>query len=307
MSNCKARTSIKFFSLSLALVLGALFFNQAAQAAQIYVKFESKQLAIGEEFPVVFYLDAEGEDINALEGVISFSTDSLELIDLSDAGSLFSFWVESPALSDSGKINFSGIVPGGYSGKQGSLFTAYFKALASGRTELSLDSGQALLNDGQASQTRLVFASEGLGISTDIFSATSSVYEKIKDDEAPEEFPVYLDRNPDIFSGAWFIAFSTQDKKSGLAGYYVRELRPGKKGSDFIPATSPYLLDDQSLRSDVYVKAVDKAGNERVVRLPAQVESSPVLNISLIKAVALSILLILGIIALWLWLKKKKA
>jgi hypothetical protein len=40
--------------------------------------------------------------------------------------------------------------------------------------------------------------------------------------------------------------------------------KPDIKNLSFKKAESPYVLEDQSLRSYVVVKAVDKAGNERV-------------------------------------------
>jgi hypothetical protein len=49
---------------------------------------------------------------------------------------------------------------------------------------------------------------------------------------------------------------------SGIDHFEVKE---GKK--DFKKAESPYLLEDQELKSKILVKAVDKAGNEKIAEI----------------------------------------
>ncbi len=88
------------------------------------------------------------------------------------------------------------------------------------------------------------------------------------DCEAPEEFMPEVDKSPSMFNGQYFLSFSTQDAVSGLDHYEVLE---GKNIQDNMGgwrlATSPYLLEDQTLESIIKVKAVDKAGNERIVEV----------------------------------------
>ncbi len=87
-----------------------------------------------------------------------------------------------------------------------------------------------------------------------------------------------------VFDGQYFIIFDAQDKQTGIDHYEVLESEPGAESagesgrSDLIRrfikgktpqwkvAQSPYLLEDQKLQSEVHVKAVDKAGNERTVK-----------------------------------------
>ena len=38
---------------------------------------------------------------------------------------------------------------------------------------------------------------------------------------------------------------------------------------------SPYLLEDQSLKSIIKVRAIDKAGNERIVEIIPEIEPAP--------------------------------
>jgi len=68
-----------------------------------------------------------------------------------------------------------------------------------------------------------------------------------------------------MFEGKYFLVFATQDKKSGIAHYEVQENRRQKiESRKWIETESPYILKDQELRSYIFVKAVDKAGNERI-------------------------------------------
>jgi len=78
-----------------------------------------------------------------------------------------------------------------------------------------------------------------------------------KDNILPESFKVEISQNPAIFEGKYFIVFSTTDKQSGIDYYEIKE---GKKNWKI--AVSPYILENQKLTSDIWVKAVDKAGNQ---------------------------------------------
>ena len=96
--------------------------------------------------------------------------------------------------------------------------------------------------------------------------ATSSNIEPIKDTESPENFIPVISNDPNVFDGKFFLVFATQDKGSGIDRYEVRE---GESGS-FFSAQSPYRIKDQSLGVKIFVKAIDKNGNEKIAEVPAQ-------------------------------------
>ncbi len=79
------------------------------------------------------------------------------------------------------------------------------------------------------------------------------------DNTLPQEFNLEIGQEPAIFEGKYFLSFSTTDKTSGIDYYEIKE---GNK--DFKKITSPYLLEDQDLKTKIVVKAVDQAGNERI-------------------------------------------
>lgn len=78
----------------------------------------------------------------------------------------------------------------------------------------------------------------------------------------PEEFKPEIGKDPSMFEGKYFLSFATTDATSGVAYFEVKE---GKK--EFKKVKSPYVLEDQSLGSKILVKAVDKAGNEKIFEI----------------------------------------
>lgn len=67
----------------------------------------------------------------------------------------------------------------------------------------------------------------------------------------------------------YFFLFVAQDKGSGIDYYLIKE-SAGFIFSKFSPwkkVDSPYILQDQNLQSYIYLKAVDRSGNTRLVFL----------------------------------------
>ena len=162
-----------------------------------------------------------------------------------------------------GEIFFSGLVPGGFTGEDGYLFSLFFEATRQGEARIETDSEQVLLADGKGSKAAVTRAPLVL----DIVGEAQAVNEltPLEDSTLPESFSPQVSRDASIFDGKWFVAFVAQDKGFGVSHYEVQEGAGAWK-----KAVSPYLLEDQSLRSPIAVKAVDKAGNERIETLVPQ-------------------------------------
>jgi len=86
------------------------------------------------------------------------------------------------------------------------------------------------------------------------------------DTTKPEVFKPEIGKDSSVFEGKYFLSFSTNDKLSGIDHYELMETR-NKKQETWKRAKSPYVLEDQSLRSKIFVKAVDKAGNEQISKI----------------------------------------
>lgn len=244
------------FFLSLLVALPAF-------AANLYFSGE-QEFAVGSQFNIDLIINTEGEAINAIEGSITFQNDFLEVKEFSDGDSIINFWLQKPKLTPSNQISFSGITPGGYNGNQGKVFSIMFQSLKEGEADINFSNLKILLNDGSGTAAQVKTTAMKIKISASIEASVSAPTQKT-DNEPPETFVPEIASSTDIFDGQWFLVFATQDKISGVDHYEVKE---GWRG--FIVAESPYLLKNQNLDQTIYVKAVDKSGNERIIVLPTK-------------------------------------
>ncbi|MCH7828251.1 hypothetical protein IH982_00035 [Patescibacteria group bacterium] len=273
-----------------------------ASAAEIFFGTHSEEVGLGQQFEVGVLLNTQGQDVNAVGGTILFPADALELKAIYEGSSITSFWVQKPALRQQGEVVFSGVMPGGIEDSKGFLFSLVF--LAKGETSVTFKTTEEriLLNDGQGSAALIERAPATLRITK---TATGEEFVVLLDAEAPESFTPQIARDPNIFEGKWFVVFATQDKTSGIAGYSVLETTRVERQEDakWLAAESPYLLRDQELKSYIFVKALDKAGNERIAVLspknPKQWYENPV-------AFGILGLLVLVFLSMLYFARKKK-
>ena len=242
-------------------------------AAEISFDAKTREIPVGQQFQVDVLLNTENEEINAVEGEITFGSDALELKEIRDGNSFINFWIERPRAEAGEKIVFSGITPGGYKSDKGFIFSIIFLAKTSGGGTINFESLRVLKNDGQGTpaQVRISPYQFVIHLQNRQVSEKSkqSPIAVTKDTEPPEYFMPQIASNPTLFEGKQVLVFVTQDKKSGIDHYEIEETRQRffTFVSKWISAESPHVLEDQELRSYVYVKAIDKAGNARVVNL----------------------------------------
>lgn len=254
--NCFIKAS-SVFLLSLTLFVAVPVF-----AAEIRLDAHKAEINSGEQFLVDIIIHSE-ESLNAVEGRLVFPADQLIVKEIRDGNSVINFWVEKPRLESSGVILFSGITPGGFSGANNSIFSVVFEAKNDGIASIVLDGTKALQNDGLGSQAILSTHDTAVSIKP---GSSNVPKETLTDIELPEDFNPTIQSDPNIFGGKYFLVFATQDKISGISNYKVRE---GEWGW-FTLAESPYVLKHQSLDRKIFVKAIDKSGNERIAVLNAQ-------------------------------------
>lgn len=246
------------------LVFFGLLIPRFAGAAVFSLNAERVEFVQGEKFEVFLFLDTEQESINAFEGIVSFPQDVLEVSEVLSSSSLVSFWLEEPSLVAPGAISFSGIVPGGYAGHDGYLFSVVFLAQQKGQATIAMNGAKALKHDGKGTAAPMRFSDAKLIIAPGTVNLQQEQPEK--DTEKPETFMPAIAHDSAIFDGKYFVVFTAQDKGSGIDYYEIKETRfrllePLTK---WIRVESPALLQDQELSSYVYIKATDRAGNSRV-------------------------------------------
>ena len=254
------------FCVSLALL-------SEAKAAQLY--FDPQELVIGTtgEFRVAVNISAE-DAVNAIAAAISFSPE-IEPYDVSDGSSIINLWLDKPHWDEASRLlTFSGIIPGGFIGKDAPLLILKLRVTGDGK-------GEALLSFNQEQTKIYLHTPDGIEdklelaeLRLPIARGKENIPVKSLDTYPPEPFIPAIARDASIFNNKWFLVFSTQDKASGLFGYKIAE-KQGKLVENYNKlswqvAASPFLLHDQELKSYIYVKAIDKAGNEQIVFLLPQ-------------------------------------
>ena len=270
------------FSVCLAIIpLGV-------RAVILYLEPSSGEYQPGDTFIEEIRINTEQECINTIKADLSFSQDLLEAVDFGIGNSILTLWIENPKINqNAGLISFIGGVPGGYCGRvpgdpgaSNLLGKIIFKIKSVGEPFSDtaavefLASSQVLLNDGKGMPAELttqgatikITGVEPLPIPRDEWQE-----EIEKDKIPPEPFMIEVRQDPEIFEGKYYLVFSTTDKQTGLDHYKVAEVRvtgvrPLQK-LEWKVVESPYLLEDQELQSIIKVKAVDKAGNERIVEV----------------------------------------
>lgn len=256
--------SCRWSLVSVCLLLVAL----PASAAGLLFGVHDPQVGVGQTFEVGVFLNTEGAELNAVEGSIVWPKGSFSLEGVRDGSSVVSLWVEHPTSLESGGVRFAGVLPGGYRGERGYLFSIILRADAPGLATITTTAEQLLLNDGQGTAAPLTRAPLKVTV---VPQAKSPGFLPPYDAEAPEPFAPQLARNPQVFQGRWFVVFATQDKGSGLDHFEIQETQGKQPGESWVKVESPYVLRDQGLHSNLWVRAIDHAGNVRLAQLPPAV------------------------------------
>ncbi|HEY4495951.1 MAG TPA: hypothetical protein VJC04_01150 [Candidatus Paceibacterota bacterium] len=252
-----------FSKITLGIILlGVWLVPMVSSAAKIFFDGQKNIFAANEEFLLQVFLDAQGAIVNALEGEITVPSELLELKEIRDGNSMVNFWIEKPHSINPQSIAFSGITIGGLTGSNNFLFSLIFRTKKIGSDSLKFENGLALQNDGIGTKVPLKSEAFVFSVSNKV-KASGSEYLIINDTEPPNSFQPFIGNDPTLFTGKYFLVFTAQDKGGGIDHYEVRE----GFWDRYQKADSPYLLEDQSLKKRIYIKAIDKSGNERIVIL----------------------------------------
>jgi len=248
---------IKIFYTILLVTCYWLLITASAQAARLY--FEPQELTIGTtgEFSVAINIDAK-DRVNAFSAAVSIFG-PLTPFDINEANSIINFWVEKSNWDKTTRLlTFSGITPGGFQGEKGRLLVIKFKTEKDGLAVLGFDKEKTkvYLHTANGTEDSLELAELRLPI----IKGKENIGVEISDNEPPEWFAPEISQDPNLFNGKYFLVFATQDKGSGIDHYEVCE----KSKTKCAVAESPYLLQKQKLNQKIFVKAIDKSGNERI-------------------------------------------
>ncbi|MFH1612104.1 MAG: cohesin domain-containing protein [bacterium] len=135
-----------FFSIFIALSMVAV----TANAATLYLLPESRAFGIGQEFSVSVKVDTDDVNINATQVTVQFPNDILEVVGVDKVGSVFTFWVEEPIISnENGVVSFIGGTMKGIAGDSLNILKIRFKTIGSGIADITATQAVVTASDGK--------------------------------------------------------------------------------------------------------------------------------------------------------------
>ena len=277
----------KYFCVFLLGICIYLLLPLIGQAAELYLESSQPEYAPNETFSVDIRLNVTPpENVTAIEGYLKFDNQSLKAIDFLTGNSVLMF-IETPKINqEQGIVSFSSIIPGGYTGRLpgdpgesnllGKIIFQVQKTINPQTSIYFLDNSRVLLNAGEEAKTNLVFKPLDIQISSQevAFNPLDDLA-KIKEEDKipPEEFKPEIVKIDDKY----FLVFNSQDKQSGIDHYEIRFFKSNILGqlhqiSLTEKAVNPHLLNISEIKNIIEVKAIDKAGNERIATLYPQIQ-----------------------------------
>jgi len=211
---------------------------------------------------------------------------------------------DSSKINNIGSFSLVGGMPGGYCGKiagdQGPsnllgrlIFNSSTLVQTSQEGSFTIkDGARVLLNDGLGTEEKVPAKTLVIELDRSLLAADAEKNILTNDTIQPEPFSVELHQSESLYNGLYYVIFGTNDKQSGIAYYEILELRPEEEvgakpkiglfdilfrqkrqspewtrlqNNETQLESTAHVLEDQSLQSIIKIKAVDKAGNERVV------------------------------------------
>ncbi len=304
-------------------------------AATLYFDPSAVNIHHGDSVVVDLRIDTdEGECVNTFDALIHYD-ESIIAVDISRGNSILNIWVEDPTIDEVNRtIHFAGGVPGGYCGRIAGdpsltnvILQIVFKSpgLSIGGANTNktphvwLDEvSQVLLHDGYGTPAPLTLRDAIITLDDTVGQSIQDAWrESVQSDtELPSDFAITLTKDDYAFSGEYFIVFNASDKQSGIDHYEVMEepfsefnaFKWGRADAPWVQTESPYVLKDQTLNSTIRVKALDKAGNVRIVTLVPDtalrsISSDMLILISVLGGVLLCIVVLVFFV---LWKRKKR-
>lgn len=140
----------------LLVVAAGITAGRSVRAAVMSFSPPALTIANGETVPVQVVVDSEGENINVIQGVVTYPTELVDIVEVRRGSSILEFWPE-PTTVDRvrGAVRFVGGVPNGRIAHEAEVLTLLVVGRHSGSGLIGIDTAQStvLLNDGAGTPT----------------------------------------------------------------------------------------------------------------------------------------------------------
>jgi hypothetical protein len=304
----------KYILIPIAVLLWFIQVN-CAKAARIFPELSTFIESGKKVYQLSLFINTESESLNVIKGRLSFSFDNFSFVRQNRGGSIANLWLKSPTLVSQGEIEFIGGIPNGFNGERGYLFSEIFapNTNTNNRQQL-MDIGirdlSVFLNDGKG--TEKILGDEQFPLKLD----EAQKGDLFPDNDPPEVFAPYVTKDLNLEKGKWVVIFYAQDKGLGVDYYEVFESpvrhNPEEMENEDIDWKIPtygniYILKDQDLKSYIYVKAVDMAGNARIAEVvPASGERLGASRYKILAVLAIFVFALSGIFILSLKIRRNR-
>lgn len=271
--------------VKLAIATTALAAPVIVSAATLSFDPESKLSSPGDVIlvPLRIYVDRD-ECVNAATVSIVYPADKISVQTIGRGESIFPLWLNEKIDNTAGESHFSVGIPGGFCGEVAGdtghvniVAKVAFQYKSNVPTVVGFGSStEVALADGAGTIAVLLTKPLTVSLASGETVRNEWLGEVAGDHFPPEQFTPEIMKDSTSERSPFYLIFSTTDKQSGVDHYTVREEDPRSFGfhigssvhSKDIPAVSPYVLQDQTLRSRIVVRVHDKAGNVTEAILP---------------------------------------
>ncbi len=241
-------------------ILIFIIFPTAVFAGDVFLSFEASDTKVGDEILLGVEIDTQNKFYNAIEGTLIVG-ENIEVKQIITGSSVISAWIENPSKTKTNEISFAGIIAGGFNGN-GKIFEIVAVPKDARSAEFLIKDVSIFLNDGAGTEEKITDSQKILQV------REKGAYEEnyvvlLTDRNPPEPFDVIIVKDINIADGKYVLIFEALDKGTGVKVYEVTEGR-----RVFRDAQSPHVLENQKLNKKITVKAMDYAGNERIMKVP---------------------------------------
>ncbi|KKU91267.1 MAG: hypothetical protein UY23_C0002G0006 [Candidatus Jorgensenbacteria bacterium GW2011_GWA1_48_11] len=192
---------------SLFVFGGVLAAATTVSAATFSISPSTGTFTVGSTFDVSVLLDTKNQSVNAVQMVLNFPPDKLQLVSPAASRSVIGIWTGPPQFNNqTGEVNFQGGIPNGINVSSGLITNLTFRIKSVGQAVLKFsDSSKVLLND---------------GLGTDVLSQTqNAIYDFVLPSPAG---PIVVSKtNPD--QTKWYkgplVTFDWASSFTGIQGF----------------------------------------------------------------------------------------
>ncbi len=252
----------------------------SSEEINLEIKSTVSEVGVGQDLVVsVFVQNPSARPINAIDTTLLIPKNYFEIKELWLGDSVVPLWLEDPEIKETESawlVPLSGVIPGGTTIDDAEIVRVVLTSQSLlGAASIRLLSPKIFLHNRTADVLELQTIYAEINVAT---LEDAGLIQEITaiDKIPPEPFVPIVASDPALYEGDYFLMFQTIDRQSGVSHfeliesdiYYEEDVLIQDENLWWKRVENPYQLVDQSLSSYIYIKAVDRHGNARVVVIP---------------------------------------